>query len=164
MRTFDELMALTPSQCTPNELAYVWAEARKRIDGSPEAQHVADAERLDCLYCGGSGHRGDVRIFSRNAFGLACTVAWTELVQAMRKDGHTVLDKSGPETRKWMEAVIRDTFAPTSNAALVEALRACVELMRDLPTLNGLHGLAIVENAQAVLDEHDAALRGGQPS
>ena len=27
------------------------------------------------------------------------------------KDDHTVNDNSGPETRKWMEAIVRDTFA-----------------------------------------------------
>lgn len=44
-------------------------------------------------------------------FGIACTVAWTELVNAMRADGHPVGDKSGPNTRAWMEAIVADTFA-----------------------------------------------------
>lgn len=50
--------------------------------------------------------------------GLACTVAWTELVIAMRKDGHVVNDSSGFNTRAWIENMIRDTFtAPAAPAA-----------------------------------------------
>ena len=34
---------------------------------------------------------------------------------------------------------------------LTEALRACVELLEVLPTLNGLSGLAVLEHAKDVL-------------
>jgi len=49
--------------------------------------------------------------FNPRAFSLACTVAWTELVRALRADGHDVKDSSGPTVRKWMEGKVRDTFA-----------------------------------------------------
>lgn len=52
--------------------------------------------------------------FNQRAFGLSCTVAWTELVLALRADGHQVGDSSGPNTRKWMEAIVRDTFAAST--------------------------------------------------
>lgn len=57
--------------------------------------------------------------FNRNAFGLACTVAWTELVQALRADGHQVGDKSGPTVRKWIEDIVRDTFAAGGRPAAI---------------------------------------------
>lgn len=51
------------------------------------------------------------------AFGMACTVAWTELAIALRADGHTVKDSSGPTVRKWIEGIVLDTFAaPAMNA------------------------------------------------
>lgn len=53
--------------------------------------------------------------FDQKGFGLACTIGWTELVKAMRADGHDVKDSSGPNTRKWMEEIVRDTFAPLPN-------------------------------------------------
>lgn len=40
----------------------------------------------------------------------------------------------------------------TENEKLREALAACVELMRDLPTLNGFHGLSVLEHAATVLE------------
>ncbi|MFA4499929.1 hypothetical protein P2B16_14925 [Xanthomonas perforans] len=46
--------------------------------------------------------------------GLACTIAWSELVLALRADGHEVRDSSGPNTRQWMETIVRDTFAASS--------------------------------------------------
>jgi hypothetical protein len=53
--------------------------------------------------------------FNQRAFGLSCTVAWTELVMALRADDHQVGDSSGPNTRKWMEAIVRDTFSVSSS-------------------------------------------------
>lgn len=46
-----------------------------------------------------------------NVFGLSCTVAWTELVDALRADGHDVKNSSGPNVRKWIENIVRMTFA-----------------------------------------------------
>ena len=48
--------------------------------------------------------------FIKQAFGMSCTIAWTELATALRQDGHQVADKSGPHTRAWIEAIVRDTF------------------------------------------------------
>lgn len=90
--------------------------------------------------------------FNRIAFGLACTVAWTELVQALRADGHQVGDKSGPTVRKWIEDIVRDTFArPTATAAPA----AEAEHQRDLL------GQAIVDAAaRAGIIRADAEVSG----
>lgn len=48
---------------------------------------------------------------STHAFGLACTVAWTELHNALTADGINVPTKCGSATRAWIESVVRDTFA-----------------------------------------------------
>lgn len=53
-------------------------------------------------------------------FGLACTVAWTELHNAMEADGMNPPDKCGPETRKWIEQVVRDSFAVASSQVCVD--------------------------------------------
>ena len=68
------------------------------------------------------------------AFGLACTVAWTELVTAMRKDGHTVNDKSGPNTRTWMERIIRDTFTADAGSPPVNTNPIDLEQFREVVT------------------------------
>lgn len=57
--------------------------------------------------------------FMQKPFGLSCTIAWTELAQALRKDGHPVGDSSGIHTRAWIEAIVRDTFAAAKHDATV---------------------------------------------
>ncbi len=42
--------------------------------------------------------------------------------------------------------------ADSDKAVLREALQACVDLMVELPTLNGFVGLAVLENAKDVLE------------
>jgi hypothetical protein len=52
-----------------------------------------------------------------SAFRLACTVAWTQLVQAMEQDGMTVEGKPGVATRNWIEESVRgvmETPAPVA--------------------------------------------------
>jgi hypothetical protein len=58
------------------------------------------------------------------AFGLACTVAWTELHNAMSADGMNPPEKCGSETRKWIKQVVRDSF---TTQGLVQALRPLVD-------------------------------------
>lgn len=55
---------------------------------------------------------------NEKVIGISCTVLWTELVVAMRKDGHAVNDSSGPNTRKVIESVVRDSFAPLPTLAI----------------------------------------------
>lgn len=64
-------------------------------------------------------------VLKPQGFGIACTVAWTELVQALRADGHQVNDNSGPTVRKWLTEVVRDTFLP--NAQALQSARRTIE-------------------------------------
>src|SRR5690606_26511676 len=59
---------------------------------------------------------GEAVLNHPRAFGLMCTVAWTELVQALRQDGHQVNDSSGPNVRKWIESRVRDSIAAPPSA------------------------------------------------
>lgn len=63
----------------------------------------------------------DVPEFNQRMFGMACTIAWTELVTALRTDGHTVSDKSGPTVKKWIEGIVRDTFRAAPQTREVRA-------------------------------------------
>lgn len=67
-------------------------------------------------------------------FGISCTVAWTELAQALRADGHVVHDKSGPTVRKWIEDVVRDTFLP--NAQALQSARLTITKLMDAHKFN----------------------------
>jgi hypothetical protein len=61
-------------------------------------------------------------------FGIACTVTWTELFDAMTADGMSPPNKCGPATRKWVERVVRDYLNhPPAQAAQVEhQCRSCM--------------------------------------
>ena len=48
----DDALAATPPAAKPEPLTFT--------DVDPEAQHLADADHLNCPSCGGSGHVGDV--------------------------------------------------------------------------------------------------------
>ncbi len=78
-----------------------WA-LRRLIGGADSENKVRDATL--CALAEGTP------VFSDRVLGIACTVAWTELVQALRADGHDVKDSSGPTVRAWMETIVRDTF------------------------------------------------------
>lgn len=41
-----------------------------------------------------------------STFKTMCTVAWTELVSALRADQYTIADKAGPHTRQWIEGMV----------------------------------------------------------
>lgn len=58
---------------------------------------------------------------SPRVLGIACTVAWTELATAMRADGHEIRDSSGPNTRGWIESIVRDALGAPSPTAAVPA-------------------------------------------
>lgn len=42
-----------------------------------------------------------------SAFGIMCTVAWTELWTALRADGGAPSEKCGPHVREWIEKLCR---------------------------------------------------------
>lgn len=60
---------------------------------------------------------------------LAATVLWTELVQAMRKDGIDVPDQAGPETSAYALRVARDAFGLEARipAGVSEVTRQLIE-------------------------------------
>lgn len=70
--------------------------------------------------------------------GLACTVAWTELVTAMRKDGHAVNDSSGPNTRAWIESIVRDAFTAPATPATFDRAKETPRRQRAVETLLAL--------------------------
>lgn len=88
---------------------------------------------------------------SPNVFGIACTVAWTELVQALRADGHDVKDKSGPTTRKWIEGIVRDTFAAPTPPASQEAPKAEPVFYAMPRLIENCHAIASVQCRHSVV-------------
>lgn len=60
-------------------------------------------------------------------YGIACTVVWTEIVQALRADGVEVGDKSGPA----MNELIRRTVQQEFSAAMMLATAPTALLPKD---------------------------------
>lgn len=60
-------------------------------------------------------------------FGIACTVIWTEIVQAMRADGFDVPDKSGPRMTDWIKALAADTLKSQDARGVIAAIRVELE-------------------------------------
>lgn len=82
-----------------------------------KAQAIVDAHNasINAEQINGDRSRRDMATITGTeklpkGYGVACTIAWTELVQALRADGHAVNDSSGPTVRKWIQDIVRDTF------------------------------------------------------
>jgi len=93
-------------------------------------------------------------------FGIACTVAWTELHKAMQEDGMNPPQKCGTKTREWIEDAVRETFA--SVAQPVEAA-----ITRHDPDYEGSGGRGMRESATGGFvsyEDHIAALAHPRPT
>lgn len=82
-----------------------------------KAQAIVDAHNafISAEQGNGDQSRGDTATnpgseILPKGFGLSCTIAWTELVHALRADGHAVNDSSGPTVRKWIQDIVLDTY------------------------------------------------------
>lgn len=95
-------------------------------------------------------------------FGMVCTVAWTELVQALRKDGLTVLDQAGPETRKWIASVVACVVAsPALNGQHVRHdAHPHAESLLPFDGIGQLRGDELDEESLDILIEHTATEHG----
>lgn len=105
---------------TPPAQAQVVASLREMLELREATQNgrVTEKHELDIVRDARAALSAQPRpAYSHRALGIACTVAWTELVQALRSDGHEVGDSSGPATRKWIVDVVRDTFAQPQPAS-----------------------------------------------
>lgn len=56
-----------------------------------------------------------------SAEGLAATVLWTQIAEALRKDNCTIVNIPGPETRKVIDGIVRDVLGAPAPSDITHA-------------------------------------------